>query len=364
MIVSFTVVSCADLPVPEKPQVPAETMLLAAASDFTTGTLSAITLNDIKPYPDLLPLHSDAIVYTEGNNSFILNRLGADNVVSFSVHENFHVSYEVSIGQHSNPASVAVISASMAAVALAGKNHLTIINPANGESVQQVDLSKWADADGLPETSAVFYKNGFLYVALQRLNRHVTGSSTWPPVGDSYLLKIDTSDFSIIKEFVTPFTNPAAKFTHYSGRNSIVVAAPGNFGVNYQLDGGLIEYDLDTDSFLTSPLTEAQAGFEITHGVIVSETLGFVIGSDASQNSILAAFDPQSHAIIKIIATHSFSTGGYFSDFIVHNNRLYLADRNSTNPGVRIFDTTSLTEITSTPVSTGLPPFSLAVFNP
>jgi hypothetical protein len=41
------------------------------------------------------------------------------------------------------------------------------------------------------------------------------------------------------------------------------------------------------------------------------------------------------------------------------NGELFLTDRTATKPGIRIFDVTTDTEITTDPIDVGLPPFAI-----
>jgi len=54
------------------------------------------------------------------------------------------------------------------------------------------------------------------------------------------------------------------------------------------------------------------------------------------------------------------SGAGFLSDIELNDrDELFLADRNITNPGIRIFTARNGSEITTAPLDLGLPPFDI-----
>lgn len=350
---------CADFQKPLAPDVPSNNLLLIGTSDFTTGSLSAIDLSTYKIYTDIIPLHSDAVLRSSTNHFFAINRLGQDNISLLKSDQNWQPLYESSTGKKSNPYDIVVVDSNTALVALYGANYLLIVNPTDGSHKGTIDLSAYADSDGLPEVNSLKLQSGFIYVTLQRLNR---SQINWSPAGISYLLKINASNLQIVASYVLPFTNPISRIEYYAANNSLIFAAPAQFASNAQLDGGVIEFSLTSESFLTSPITEQQANFEIVDVVIVNANLGYIVGLDLNRNSIFASFNPITHSIIKQIDSLSSLIGGYYTEILYYNNLIFLADRKATNPGIRIFNALTSLEITFSPLDVGLPPFSLEVW--
>lgn len=364
LLLIFSFGFCADLPVPPKPNLPNQNLLVTISSDFSTGFLSALNLKNEKVYKDILPVHSDSVVVSNHNSIYVLNRLGIDSIMRIEPDSDFTLSYETSMGKRSNPYDIAFISSQKAVVALYGRSYLSVIDPRNGKELSQIDLSFYADQDGIPEISAVYYYQNKLYALLQRLDRNQVSTYIWPPVDKSYLIKMNDTNFAIEKAHVLPFTNPSSRIRFFSDRNTFVFTASGYFGANYALDGGIVEFNPATGTFLNSPLTEAQAGLEITDAILQSSHLGFAICQDKNFNSFLIAFNPSTGSTIKTLASHSYSIGGYFSGLEMHNGKLYVADRNAQNPGIRLFDTHTLNEITQNPRYIGLPPTRLFLHRP
>ncbi len=355
--------SCTDIPEPAPPVVPAEAMLVMTTSDFTTGYFSTISLESLKVYKDIFPVHSDAVVKSTGGEIFVLNRYGADNVVKVSPWENFRPVYEVSLGNKSNPQDIALVSPTLAYVSLHNRDYLAAIDPGNGKTVGAISVSAWSDSDGYPEASSLYTNETTLYVTLQRLNRNSGG--VWQPSGDSRLISFNAVNKTFLADYISPFDNPVSAIRKHPVDNSLYVSTPANFGVNYSLDGGVTLLNLTTSTFEASPLTETAAGLEILNSIIVSSSLGFAIASDENFQSYLLAFDPQAGTILHTLAELTSSDGGYFADFAWDGaDRIFVADRSVSKPGIRIFSVTTFAELTSNPLSTGLPPYSLDIWRP
>lgn len=123
------------------------------------------------------------------------------------------------------------------------------------------------------------------------------------------------------------------------------------------MDGGIVQFNLATETF-TTLLTETQAGLELSDAIILSSTRGFAIGSGSDFSSSLIAFNPTTNAVTATLVSLSGSNGGYYPEMAMgKSDRLYLADRNVFDPGIRIFDTISLTAIARSDFSWATPFF-------
>lgn len=349
--------ACADLPPPAKPGAPASGVMLIAGTDFTTGFLSAFDPSTGRVYRDIVPLHSDALLAYQ-ISPFALQRLGADSLRRLDQNAGYASVFDQSLGARTNPQGLAFLPGNQVAVSFYNRNTIDIRSAVTGMQTGSIDLSAWADADGFAEIAHLLFHFPYLYAAVQRLNRQAS-DAVWPPSGTSYLLRIDISDYSIAA-YPLAHANPVSRLHYNAGRGTLVFAAPGRFAANYTLDGACLEFDLGTFTFRTAPLTETQALYEITDCDIKPDGSGVFIGYDSQRNSVLGSFDPAIHAVTGLAAQLSSSTGGFFADFQVHSGgKVYLADRNLYQPGLRIFSGTLLTEDTQQPVYTGLPPLSL-----
>ncbi|MCS6984018.1 MAG: hypothetical protein NZM25_02675 [Leptospiraceae bacterium] len=344
---------CSDLPLPEERQIPFSDLILVAATDFTTAFLSAMSRDGGTFYRDITHIHSDATLFTHGGDVFVVNRLGHDSILRLKPAYGYARDYELFLERRSNPHFLAFLDDTQAVVSLYDKNYLAIIDYQSGKFLDTISLAPYADADGLPESSGLYYHGGYLYLAVQRLNRH--GPGIWPPVGQSYLLKIHPPTKNIVASFLLPYTNPLSPLRYHAFRNSLIFASPGRFAANYELDGGVLEFSLGAQT-VSVLISENDVGEEIMDCLLYSHSLGFLISQDASFITKLYAFDPQTKQILKLMA-QSQSNNGFFSDMEIHNHYLYLADRNYQKPQVRVFQLPQLQEIPT--MYEGLPPFDL-----
>ena len=122
-------------------------------TDYATGGLSSLDLDTNTVVNDHLTIHSDAVVRTYRDKVYILNRLGQDNVIVLSGDDLQTPLTQYSTGNGTNPHDIAFVSEEKAYISRYGRTHLLVVNPVTGDSLGTVDLSTFADADGLPETS-------------------------------------------------------------------------------------------------------------------------------------------------------------------------------------------------------------------
>jgi hypothetical protein len=358
-IIIAALAHCADYSKPEKPDAPASGVILISGSDFATGFLSAIDPGSLKVYKDILPIYNDSILrYDAGTTStYVLQRLGSDSVRKLDNNSGYLTQFEKSVGTKMNPQDLTFLPGNAMSVSLYNRSAIVILSRSTGAQIAEIDLSSYSDADGYAEIGSLFYNAGYLYALVQRLNRAAT-DAIWPPVGDSYLLKIDTATYQVTQTLLT-YANPVSRIHFHALRNSLIFAAPGRFAANYALDGACLEFDLASGTLLPVPMTEVQAGYEIADCNIQNDGSGIFVGYDANLNSVFGSFNTTTHAVTRVAAFLSSSNGGYFSEFLLHSNgKVYLADRNIFTPGIRVFSGPTLGEETAKAVYTGLPPYS------
>ena len=138
----------------------------------------------------------------------------------------------------------------------------------------------------------------------------------------------------------------------YSGM--LYVSCVGRWGVQ---DCGVEK--IDPVSFQSNGymLTETAAGGDINDVEIVAADKGYVIIIDASFHNVLLSFDPSTGTIISTM----YAPGDFvLSDIeLAPTGELFLGDRVATNPGIRLYDIETDSEITSDPIDVGLPPFDI-----
>ena len=140
-------------------------------TDYSSGSFSSLDLATNTATNDHLTIHSDAVVRTYRDKVYIINRLGQDNVLVLDQSDLKTPLTQYSTGNGSNPHDMAFVSEEKAYISRYERTHLLIVNPVTGDSLGEVDLSGFADADGLPEVSQLALYNNHLFAACQRLDR-------------------------------------------------------------------------------------------------------------------------------------------------------------------------------------------------
>lgn len=94
-----------------------------------------------------------------------------------------------------------------------------------------VDLSAYADADGLPEVAGVHIVGDRAYVAIERLDR-CSATGEWLPTGPGQILEIDAANLTVLKSIMLGGSNPFGRLVPVpwdpSG-NTVVVALANRF---------------------------------------------------------------------------------------------------------------------------------------
>ena len=328
-------------------------------TDFSTGSYSVVDLTTRNVTKDIKRggVHSDAIARVFGGRIYVVNRLGVDSIqiidpqLAFTTPTNG----ELSVGNGSNPQDIVFVNATKAYVSRLGSPKLAIINPTTLRSTGELDLSrliKPADTDGSPEPAYMLIRNGLVYLALQHIDFR---QSQLPKVANGEVVVIDPSTDSIVTVIALHGKNPLSALHFSPSLNRILLSSVGDFNV---LDGGIEAINPDTNTADAQfVISETTMGGDITEFVIVSRTKGFAIVSDTNFANSLMTFDPSTGQRLNRLV-------GPLDVFIPHlainsRNEVYLAvaDARTPSPGLRIFDTVTDREITTTPLNVGqLPP--------
>jgi hypothetical protein len=329
-------------------------------TDYTTGSSSVIWLDgSYTSENDVASIHSDAVSRYYDGLVYVVNRLDGDNIQILDPDDGFSTIRQFSVGNGSGPHDIAFLTGTKAYVTRFETNDLWIVNPSTGAHTGTIDLSSFADSDGLCEMDQLFIKGDLLFVTIQRVDRN----DWWLPVGDSYIAVVDcAADTLLDVDSVTPGkqsilltgTNPFSNLQFDEYTNRLYVSCVGYWGMQ---DAGvevINPYTLQSEGYL---LSETAAGGDINDVEILSPTKGYAIVTNASFVTELISFDPSTGAKLATL----YSPGDYvLNDIeISPDGELFLADQTETDPGVWIFDTAADTTIIAEPIDVGLPPFDI-----
>ncbi len=308
-------------------------------------------------------VHSDADARFYNGLVYVVNHLYGDNIQVLDPSQGFATIRQFSVGPGTNPQDIAFASPTRAYVTRHESAFLLEVDPTTGAVTDSVDLSAFADSDGLPEVSGMAVEGDLLFIAVQRLDR----DNYWLPVPPSYLAVLDTSTNELVdadpstpgvQGVVLPLLNPYREL-HVDGDGLIYVACSGNWGVS---DGGIVEVDPVALEATAVVATEAQLGGELYDFTLpIGDRAHAVVStSSPSWQQFCIAFDWSTGAKVANV----WKPGGYsVMDIELHEGtaQLFLADRTYAAPGVRVFDALDGTQLTTGPIGASLPPHDLLV---
>ena len=173
-------------------------IMATVAMDYSVGALATFDTESSTLTENISSISGDPALVMDGGWLWQLNRYQYDTLRKYDP-ENLQVPVaEVSLASavgSSNPHDVAICSDQLF-VSLYGENRIPILDQASLEQLNEIDISEWADADGIPEASSMVVVGDQLYVALQRLDRN-TGFIPQT----SITLQIDCSSQSMVNNW-------------------------------------------------------------------------------------------------------------------------------------------------------------------
>jgi DNA-binding beta-propeller fold protein YncE len=329
-------------------------------TDYQTGSAAAVWLDgDFPVQKNVASIHSDAVARCFDGLVFVVNRFGADNIQILDPTQGFGTVRQFSVGNGADPHDIAVVGKTKAYVTRYGRTDLWIVDPSTGKHTGSIDLSSFADGDGIPEMDQLRLEGDRLFVSVQRIDQE----TDWGPVGLSYLVVVDVSADTLIDvdsattgvQAITlsganPFSDVQVDTT--SGR--LYLACAGDWGVP---DSGVELVNpvtLESDGII---LDGAAVGGDITDVELVSPDTGFAIITDGNFHNLLVRFNPATGTVTDTL----YAPGSFVLQDIARapTGELFLTDRSPTGPGIRLYDTDGGAELTSAPLDVGLPPFKI-----
>jgi len=332
---------------------------VVVTTDFETGVLATAS---VRPphrvtHPDA-QIHSDAVIRVSGGMVFVLNRFLGDNVQRLDPAQGLRTRFQCSTGNGSNPHDLLVVAPDKAYVTRYDRPELWVVDPSrtdcDGFRRGVIDLSGFADADGLPEMDQMALVDGRLFVTVQRLDRR----RGFVPTGPSRLVVIDVATDAVVGQVVLFGTNPfgdASGIVREPETGRLVLATSGSL---YTVgDGGLERVDPTTlqaeGRFFVDELT---LGGNVLDFLLLSPTKGYAVLQDADLRNRLVAFDPSGASPPRTL----LSRDAYLPDVVLGpDGLLWLADQTLSAPGIHLFDPATDREILKRPLNVGLPPFSI-----
>jgi hypothetical protein len=327
---------------------------LVITSDFVTGSFATIRLGgdrDTKPASAEREVDSDAVVRVFDDRVYVVNRTGNGSIQVLDSGDDYATLSNCSMGINSNPHDIALADGAKAYVTLYNKTDLLIVDPSVDEDcvgfiLGRIDLSRFADADGIPEMDQMAIIGDRLYVSIGYLDR----DAFFAPVGPGKIAVIDIDEDEVIGSITLAAPNPfgVTKGLTVDGKD-LLVSLPGEFGV---ADGGIqrvLTRNPDRERFV---ITEEELGGDVTDFALVSKHVGYAVISKPDFTNAVVEFDPDDGTFTRTLLNADFIADIELND----RDELYVSDRSSGDEGIRIFDADDGNEITEMPIDVGDPP--------
>ncbi len=234
----------------------AQLLVITEKWDYSSGHLTTVQLDDDSVQPDLLEVGADTTVRAHGGLVYLLVRdwEGTHSVSVRDPNQAFAEVQNIPTGIGSNPQDVAFASGK-GYVSLNNGIGVLVFEELTGAPIKTLDLTAYADEDGLPDANALAVDGTTLYVALQRAVYGTSVSYASPGM----VVAIDTRTDLVLKNIPTLGTNLWELYVEPSG--DVLASSRGDYGVQ---DGGLeriIKTTLTTTGFLITEATLESTDF-------------------------------------------------------------------------------------------------------
>ncbi len=310
---------------------------------FSAGALKKISLSEGSVDSRNLPVSADAIVREgSGRYLFIVNRLGTDSIQVVD-QLSFKTVVEFSVGRGTNAQDIAVFNNKAYITRHNAKDILVCdLNPIGFNKL--IDVSPWADKDGIPEMSWMEKEGAHLRVLLQRLDS--TDQYLAKGVGAVLTLNMERDEVEGVKKLTGK--NPNTPFRS-NGRGQTYVSSLGVWGVN---DGGIEELDAGL------VVSESQLGGEAIDFVLTDDARGVALVSTAENHTALVSFDLSTRSTEMLSVSSTPSYQGWSQLFAIPGTKnVAIADRSLKDSAVRVWNTAE--RKFERAIEVGLPPYSI-----
>ena len=340
----------------------AQSGLFVITTDYSTGSTAFLAADAEEAEVNLLGIHSDAVGHYHDGRVYVVNRLGQDNILVLDTMDLRTPLAQFSVGNGTNPHDIEIVAPGKAYVTLYDRASLLVVDPRDGAELGEIDLSAFADADGLPEVSQIVRIGERCYLSCQRLDR----DGGWGPADVSYLIVVDIATDTLVDvdpdaEGVQGIALSAANPNGMAVTGEqIAVGVVVNFG---NRSGGVEIVDTAANRSLGLAVSEEDLGGDITSMVLVGPDRGYAVVADENFANSVRSFDLSSGSVGAPLENIS---GGFIPDLAADGDRLIVADRGSfsdpASAGLKFYDAATGAFLRG-PIDTGLPPSSIVVLS-
>lgn len=333
----------------------APSRLVVLTSEDGAGSVSTMELAaPWTPSTGLAGVGARAVVRHHDDALWVVNGAPGNDVQRIDP-DTWATVLRIPTGAGSDPEDIVFAGGAKAYVSLAGAAFVLVVDTAAGAVTGAVDLSAFADADGVPDLGRMEVHDGRAFVQVRRRS-HEGGSVT--PVPPSLIAVIDVVTDTLVD------ADPQAP-----GTQAVVLTGLDPVG-DMQIDGGFLHVieqgayeaidehggvdriDLATLAAAGFVTTEGQLGGHADCFVLASPTTGYAVThTDWTLSSHLTRFsraDGSSEGtVLEIVGTHTRELA-----LDAETGLLYFPV-SAADPGVRVFDTATDTALTTGSRPTG-----------
>jgi hypothetical protein len=275
--------------------------------------------------------------------------------------ETFETVRRIPFAGAPNPRDVLVLEDETAYVSFFDSADLLRVDLATGAIVATIDLSLFSDPDGRPEMSHMIRDGNHAFVQLQKIDF----SKVIGPQESGLLAVVDINTNKLIDvDPAEPGTQAIElawsipEFSMQIEGRLLYLSERGGF---HDQSGGIEAVNLDTLEPMGLVYTEKEMGAAQMGGFLfVSATRGYFLHhTDFAQSSHLVSFSRETGMFLE----EHFVSFGLTEEvaFDAKTGFLFFPDNESGVDGIRVFDAATGDQLTSTPISTGLPPVGVVV---
>lgn len=286
-------------------------VIATQASDFSSGDVSIISLEDYSTDNENFAGGSDAAISTSGENLYRIGRYQQDNITKFSIDDPENNIWQYSANgegeETTNPYKLVVKNDTTAYLIRYGHAKVWIVDP-SAETTEafktgEIDLSAYAGDDNIPEVTDALLIDNKLYFLLQNLDR----DADWVP-GQAYLAIYDTTDNTEVEtnsETATPKgialkTKNPQKMNVVEGGGTIYVASVGRYASSYlerpaEFTGGIESVNMTTydTAIVVDDGDDATHPYgNINNIAVLNDSRAYFVGYSDYKVTALYSFNP------------------------------------------------------------------------
>lgn len=298
--------------------LPLQKAVVICSTDYTTYAHSLIPIDTPRTAQNnLVPTDAETTVAAYGRYFYRIEKFQADNVIKFDMDAPTTPVWQFSTNDagsdiSSNPYDLIFVSSVKAYLLRYGKTKAWIINPSATTEAEfkigELDLSDYADSDGIPEMAGAVIANGKLFIICQRLDR----DDWWEPSNTAYVAVFNTAtDTEIdtgqgeadgLKGIPLPIRNPLG-IQYIADNDTVYVQGIGSYGFGFSefgYTGGITS--LNPTTYATAIVLDDGTAADHPYGgisgmALVSPTKGYFIGYDGWGDNTLYSFNPSTGAV-------------------------------------------------------------------